>query len=48
MVDGVPMNDMETGQVYWSNWSGLDLVVKRSKFSVAWGKQIGVPAVGEP
>ena len=20
MVDGVPMNDMETGQVYWSNW----------------------------
>ena len=23
MVDGVPMNDMENGQVYWSDWLGL-------------------------
>ena len=23
MVDGVPMNDMENGWVYWSNWAGL-------------------------
>ena len=23
MVNGVPMNDMEWGGVYWSNWSGL-------------------------
>ena len=23
LVDGVPVNDMENGQVYWSNWSGL-------------------------
>ncbi|MBI3509368.1 MAG: TonB-dependent receptor plug domain-containing protein [Bacteroidetes bacterium] len=23
MVDGVPMNDMENGQVYWANWDGL-------------------------
>ena len=23
MINGVPVNDMETGWVYWSNWSGL-------------------------
>jgi len=23
MVNGVPVNDMESGWVYWSNWSGL-------------------------
>ncbi len=23
MVDGVPVNDMENGLVYWSNWDGL-------------------------
>lgn len=23
LVDGVPVNDMENGQVYWSNWDGL-------------------------
>ena len=28
MVDGVPMNDMENGQVYWSNWSGLSDVTR--------------------
>ena len=23
MMNGVPVNDMETGWVYWSNWAGL-------------------------
>ena len=23
MVNGIPMNDMENGTVYWSNWQGL-------------------------
>ncbi len=23
MVNGMPVNDMETGKVYWSNWSGI-------------------------
>ena len=23
MVNGIPVNDMENGQVYWSNWAGL-------------------------
>ena len=26
MIDGIPVNDMENGWVYWSNWSGLDAV----------------------
>ena len=32
MVDGVPMNDMENGWV-WSNWAGLDLVVRTTQVS---------------
>lgn len=23
MINGIPVNDMENGWVYWSNWSGL-------------------------
>lgn len=26
MIDGVPVNDMENGSVYWSNWFGLDAI----------------------
>ena len=26
MIDGVPVNDMENGAVYWSNWFGLDAI----------------------
>ena len=47
MVDGVPMNDMETGQVYWSNWSGLDLVVKTFQVQRGLGaSKLALPAVG--
>ncbi|MES2396484.1 MAG: TonB-dependent receptor plug domain-containing protein, partial [Bacteroidota bacterium] len=28
LVDGVPVNDMENGQVYWSNWDGLGDVTR--------------------
>jgi iron complex outermembrane receptor protein len=28
MVDGVPVNDMENGAVYWSNWDGLSEITK--------------------
>ena len=33
MVNGVPVNDMENGWVYWSNWAGLEMrcVAFRSK-----------------
>ncbi|MFO7877820.1 MAG: hypothetical protein R6U55_14690, partial [Desulfovermiculus sp.] len=23
LINGVPVNDMESGKVYWSNWAGL-------------------------
>ena len=38
MINGVPVNDMENGAVYWSNWAGLSDVTsanastKRSRF----------------
>ena len=28
MINGVPMNDMEWGGVYWSNWAGLSDVTR--------------------
>ncbi len=28
MVDGVPVNDMENGAVFWSNWDGLKDITK--------------------
>ena len=30
MIDGIPVNDMENGWVYWSNWSGLDAVTSNN------------------
>lgn len=24
LLDGIPMNDMVNGRVFWSNWFGLD------------------------
>ena len=29
MIDGVPVNDMENGWVYWSNWFGLDAITSQ-------------------
>src|SRR5690554_7098951 len=29
MIDGVPVNDMENGWVYWSNWFGLDQITNQ-------------------
>ena len=28
MVNGIPMNDMEWGGLYWSNWAGLSDVTR--------------------
>ena len=27
LINGMPVNDMENGRVYWSNWAGLTDVV---------------------
>mgnify|MGYP000949337606 FL=1 len=47
MVDGVPMNDMENGWVYWSNWAGLDLVVRTTQVQRGLGaSKLAIPSVG--
>jgi iron complex outermembrane receptor protein len=46
-IDGVPMNDMENGQVYWSNWFGLDGVTQRIQVQRGLGaSKLSIPAVG--
>ena len=34
MIDGIPMNDMENGAVYWSNWFGLDDITRNIRYNV--------------
>jgi iron complex outermembrane recepter protein len=47
MVDGVPMNEMENGWVYWSNWAGLDLVVRTTQVQRGLGaSKLAIPSVG--
>ncbi len=47
MLDGVPVNDMENGTVYWSNWFGLDLVTQTSQIQRGLGaSKLVIPAVG--
>ena len=37
MIDGIPVNDMENGWVYWSNWFGLDAVTSNIQVQEVWG-----------
>ncbi|MFM7814278.1 MAG: TonB-dependent receptor, partial [Flavobacteriales bacterium] len=47
MVDGIPMNDMENGWVYWSNWFGLDNVTQRTQVQRGLGaSKLAIPAIG--
>ena len=47
MLDGIPVNDMENGQVYWSNWFGLSQVTKTMQVQRGLGaSKITIPAVG--
>ena len=39
MIDGIPVNDMENGWVYWSNWSGLDAVTSNIQVQRGLGAQ---------
>ena len=41
MINGVPVNDMETGWVYWSNWSGLADVTNKMQVQRGLGAQNG-------
>ncbi len=47
MVDGIPMNDMENGWVYWSNWFGLDVVTQKMQVQRGLGaSKLSIPSVG--
>lgn len=47
MVNGVPMNDMEWGGVYWSNWAGLSDVARVVQTQRGLGaSKVSAPSVG--
>ena len=47
MLDGIPVNDMENGWVYWSNWFGLDAVTSNIQVQRGLGaSKIAIPSVG--
>jgi len=47
MINGIPVNDMENGWVYWSNWAGLSDVTSTMQVQRGLGaSKIAVPAVG--
>lgn len=47
MIDGVPVNDMENGWVYWSNWFGLDNVTKNIQVQRGLAaSKLALPSVG--
>lgn len=47
MIDGVPVNDMENGWVYWSNWFGLDAITGQIQVQRGLGAtKMAMPSVG--
>ncbi|MEY4936090.1 MAG: hypothetical protein RIS64_2449 [Bacteroidota bacterium] len=47
MLDGIPVNDMENGEVFWSNWFGLGLVTKTMQVQRGLGaSKLALPSVG--
>ena len=47
MIDGIPMNDMENGWVYWSNWFGLDVITSSMQVQRGLGaSKLALPSVG--
>lgn len=47
LIDGIPVNDMERGSVYWNNWFGLDLVTQTMQVQRGLGaSKLALPAIG--
>lgn len=47
MLDGIPVNDMENGWVYWSNWFGLDDVTRNIQVQRGLSaSKLAIPSVG--
>lgn len=47
MVNGVPVNEMESGKIYWSNWAGLSDVTRSMQVQRGLGAaKVAAPSVG--
>lgn len=47
MINGVPMNEMEWGGIYWSNWAGLSDVTRSMQVQRGLGaSKVAAPSVG--
>ena len=47
MINGVPVNDMEWGGIYWSNWMGMSDVLRTMQIQRGLGaSKVAVPSVG--
>lgn len=47
MINGVPVNDMEGGWVYWSNWAGLSDVTRSMQVQRGLGaSKVAAPSLG--
>ena len=47
MINGVPMNDMEWGGIYWSNWAGLNDVTRSMQVQRGLGaSKVAAPSLG--
>jgi len=47
MINGIPINDMEWGGVYWSNWMGMTDVLRTMQIQRGLGaSKVAVPSVG--
>lgn len=47
LINGVPINDMENGKVYWSNWAGLNDVTSFIQVQRGLGaSRLGLSSVG--
>ena len=47
MINGIPVNDMEWGGIYWSNWAGLSDVTRSMQTQRGLGaSKIAAPSVG--
>ncbi len=47
LLDGIPVNDMENGTVYWSNWFGLSSVTRTIQSQRGLGSsKLAIPSIG--
>lgn len=47
LLDGIPMNDMFNGRVFWSNWFGLDNLTRGVQVQRGLGaSKLAIPSIG--